>query len=162
MFGGAPDVYIRIDARNASQTQVYSHAHLFVEQACRALARGVLMAWQCLECTRFWGHCHKHCILCRLRLALRMSLRQKVAVATVRALILQFAGSWATVQPLLKGRSMCSCFKGSWRCGTPRCCRCPRCRAPLNDDAPLVLIRLARKYGHGRTYLIDSLTLKPY
>ena len=50
------------------------------------------MAWQCLECTRFWGHCHKHCILCRLRLALRMSLRQKVAVATVRALILQFAG----------------------------------------------------------------------
>ena len=101
------------------------------------------MAWQCLDCARFWGSSHRCCPLCTLRLAMRMALRRRIADVAARMTILQFVGSRSTVQPLPSGTSLCY-----W--GTPRCCRCTRCRGPPGDSDPRALRRLARKYGHGR------------
>ena len=101
------------------------------------------MAWRCDCCTRYWGYCHKGCPLCKLRLAVRIFLRRMIPDTVVRELILHFIGSKATVKKL---PLTSLCFLG-----TPRNCRCNRCRNPtvyFNDDP--ILRRLARKTGRGR------------
>ena len=133
----------------------FARAELLWVQAGQRLPR--LMAWQCRDCTRYWGFCHKHCPLCRLRLAARMGLRRSIAVFAARTLILEFIGSHASVQPLPKGRSMCVRFKDGRMWETLRRCRCPGCRVPAGQFEDGVLIRIACKYGHGRHYSIFSI-----
>ena len=109
------------------------------------------MAWQCFECARFWGFTHKRCPLCGLRAALRMALRLKIADVSARMIILQFVGTRQAVLPLPKGQSMCTSLHG--RSGTPFCCRYSRRKAPLGEREDRVLVKLARKAGHGRAYI---------
>ena len=96
------------------------------------------MAWRCDVCTRYWGYCHNGCPLCKLRLAVRMMLLRKIPDAVARKLILNFVGSNATVMKLPL-TSLCSL-------GTPRNCRCNRCRNPIayfHDDP--IMLQLAHK-----------------
>ena len=127
--------------------QLYRHKRRLLAQASAACS----MAWQCFECARFWGFAHKRCPLCELRAALRMCLRRKIADVSARMIILQFTGSRQTVLPLPTGQSMCTSLHG--RGGTPFCCRCSRCKAPLGEREDRVLLKLARKAGHGRAYI---------
>ena len=126
-----------------------AHLQLFAVQAGQRLLPE--MAWQCLECFRFWGFAHKRCRLCELRAALRMCLRRKIDDVSARMIILQFAGSRQTVLPLPTGQSMSTSLHG--RGGAPFCCRCSRCKAPLSEREDRVLVKLARKAGHGRAYI---------
>ena len=71
------------------------------------------MAWQCAECSRFWGHRHKRCPLCELRVALRMVLRRCIGDVAARVHILGFIGTAQTVLALPRGQSMCtSLYRG--------------------------------------------------
>ena len=108
------------------------------------------MAWQCAGCSRFWGYRHKRCPLCNIRMAMRMLLRRNVGDVAARMHILGFVGTAQTVLPLPKGLTMCTSI--NQRRGTPRCCRCSRCKAPVGGQEDLVLLNLARKAGRGRFY----------
>ena len=112
------------------------------------------MAWQCQECTRYWGRRHNEgCLLCNCR---RMQLRgcslcllRLLADIEPRMTIIAFTGNTRPVIPLPKHHSLCAY-------GTARNCRCPHCRGPLRGPLmspysdSMIFVRLRRQHGHGR------------
>ena len=84
-------------------------------------------SWQCPECMRFWGHCHRSvgCPLCKCRgLRLKMTslcLLKLIKAVRPRRTIIAFINQ--PVQHLLLYCTLC-------RYGTSRNCRCFLCRGP--------------------------------
>ena len=78
-----------------------------------------------------------------------MALRRCIGDVAARVHILGFIGTAQTVLALPKGQSMCTSLYEGQRRGTPFCCRCAICEAPLGDHH--VLLKLRRKAGRGRT-----------